>query len=179
VAIPLSLSFRLGIYSEYLWSRLTASPRSRTQDRSAVGCTETSFQPNTVVPGLPQSSLSPEQIDRILSLSCRRFKQREILKLFEPPEHLRIPGSNVQHARFGCIVHGLVFQLLCLTSYGQQNMDNFWASIILDEIGDDSAWRDTMKNLCERLNNMNVVVSHCRHVIYSVHLPLRASRMLQ
>lgn len=52
----------------------------------------------------------------------------------------------------------VVFNALCLTSFGHAGLEPVWASIRLEEEGDDIAWAEGIRQTVERLNNMLIVV---------------------
>ncbi|KAJ6597585.1 hypothetical protein DFH09DRAFT_904080 [Mycena vulgaris] len=52
-----------------------------------------------------------------------------------------------------------IFNVLCIASYGHVGLDPVWASIRLEEEGDDSVWVEGTRQLCDRLNNLLVVGS--------------------
>jgi hypothetical protein len=48
--------------------------------------------------------------------------------------------------------------MLCITSFGHPGLEPVWAAIKLEEEGDESVWENGIKQTCDRLNNMLVVV---------------------
>lgn len=58
---------------------------------------------------------------------------------------------------FGRISEAL-FNALCLAAYGHAGLTPVWASIKLAQKGDESVWVEGIRQMCDRLNNMLVVV---------------------
>ena len=61
-------------------------------------------------------------------------------------------------ARLGRI-RGLLFNGLCMASFGHPGLEPIWASIKLQQAGDDTLRDLSISTTCERLNNMIIVVS--------------------
>jgi hypothetical protein len=81
-------------------------------------------------------------------------KEDEILTRKPLPQHWRRPVVN---GPFGALQR-TVFNVLCIASYGHVGLDPVWAAIRLDEEGDDSVWVEGTRQICDRLNNLLVVV---------------------
>ncbi|KAJ7458049.1 hypothetical protein B0H11DRAFT_1737951 [Mycena galericulata] len=82
-------------------------------------------------------------------------KQEDILRRCRPPLHWRAPKLSQPFGR----LQRIVFNLLCITSFGHAGLDPIWAAIRLEEEGDDSVWNDGINQTCDRLNNMLLVAS--------------------
>ncbi|KAJ7803921.1 hypothetical protein B0H14DRAFT_2886536 [Mycena olivaceomarginata] len=74
-------------------------------------------------------------------------RQEEILERFPTPLHWRAPELSHPFGR----LKRLIFNLLCITSFGHAGLNPVWAAIRLEEEGDEST--------CDRLNNMLLVAS--------------------
>ncbi|KAJ7148416.1 hypothetical protein C8R43DRAFT_1008932 [Mycena crocata] len=79
-------------------------------------------------------------------------KQEEILGRLPPPPHWRAPRRSER-------LRQIVFNVLCMTSFGHAGLDPIWEAIRLEEEGDDSVWADGIRQTCDRLNNMLVMAS--------------------
>ncbi|KAJ6578310.1 hypothetical protein B0H19DRAFT_931632 [Mycena capillaripes] len=53
----------------------------------------------------------------------------------------------------------IIFNLLCITSFGHAGLEPIWAAIRLEEEGDDSIWSEGINQTCDWLNNMLLVAS--------------------
>ncbi|KAJ7917655.1 hypothetical protein B0H13DRAFT_1608154, partial [Mycena leptocephala] len=82
-------------------------------------------------------------------------RQAEILHRCPPPLHWKAPQLSQPFGR----LRQIVFNLLCITSFGHAGLDPIWASIRLEEEGDEDVWQDGIDQMCDRLNNMLVVAS--------------------
>ncbi|KAJ7660340.1 hypothetical protein DFH06DRAFT_1269086 [Mycena polygramma] len=82
-------------------------------------------------------------------------KQAEILHRYPPPTHWRAPNPSGPCGP----LKRVVFNALCITSYGHAGLHPIWAGIRLEEEGDESAWSDMINQTCDRLNNMLLVAS--------------------
>ncbi|KAJ6506072.1 hypothetical protein DFH09DRAFT_1200406 [Mycena vulgaris] len=87
----------------------------------------------------------------------RTLSQKEATILIRHPldHHWRAPSRS---ERFGTL-RWTVFHILCLTAYGHLGLEPVWASIKLEEEGDESVWAEGRRKMCERLNVMLVVAS--------------------
>ncbi|KAF7325252.1 hypothetical protein MVEN_02640100 [Mycena venus] len=56
------------------------------------------------------------------------------------------------------VLQRTIFNVLCIASYGHVGLDPVWASIRLEEEGDDSVWVEGTRQICDRLNNLLVVL---------------------
>ncbi len=82
-------------------------------------------------------------------------QQREdILGRHALPTHWKPPSRT---GPFGKL-RRIFFHILCLCSYGEHDLEFLWVSLILDEEGDTSAWRQVQHRTSEQLNNILVVV---------------------
>jgi hypothetical protein len=81
-------------------------------------------------------------------------KECYILKKFPMEPHWKTPHPP---GPFGWVPEA-VFNALCLACYGHPGLLPVWASIKLDQDGDESVWVEGIRQMCERLNNMLVVV---------------------
>ncbi|KAJ7846685.1 hypothetical protein B0H14DRAFT_2771269 [Mycena olivaceomarginata] len=82
-------------------------------------------------------------------------RQEEILERFPTPLHWRAPELSHPFSR----LKRLIFNLLCITSFGHAGLNPVWAAIRLEEEGDESVWSDGINPTCDRLNNMLLVAN--------------------
>ncbi|KAJ7145581.1 hypothetical protein C8R44DRAFT_599115 [Mycena epipterygia] len=101
---------------------------------------------NTPIPASARSELQPKS---------KIQKQEELLSRCQPPSHWRAPRLSQPFGR----LRRIVFNMLCVTSFGHAGLDPIWAAIRLEEEGEESVWFDGINQTCDRLNNMLVVAS--------------------
>jgi len=82
-------------------------------------------------------------------------KEADILTRNPLPAHWRRPPVN---GPLGALQR-TIFNVLCIASYRHVGLSPVWASIKLEEEGDDSVWVEGTRQLCDRLNNLLVVGS--------------------
>ena len=106
-------------------------------------------------PGLAKS-ISIHNLEYDEALLCIKTRIARLAKTVEKhpvPTYLEPPCSAVGR---------IVFNSMCLVSFGYAGMAPIWAAIMLEEEGDESAWMDAMQQMIDRFTNMNVVV--CVHL---------------
>jgi hypothetical protein len=89
----------------------------------------------------------------ILTLPTKLARREEILKKHPIPDHWKAPDSSSSPMR------NVVFNALCLMAFGHAGLDPIWAGIVLEEEGDESVWAEGIRQTCERLGAIIVVVS--------------------
>jgi hypothetical protein len=52
-----------------------------------------------------------------------------------------------------------IWKLLCITAWGHPSLAHVWATLLLEERGDESLWDDGTQKMCDRLNNVVITVS--------------------
>ncbi|KAF7289877.1 hypothetical protein MIND_01362100 [Mycena indigotica] len=77
-------------------------------------------------------------------------RQEELLQRRSMPSHWRAPSNPVLK---------VCFQALSLIAFGQVGLEPIWATIKLEEEGDESIWEEGIRITCDRLNNMLLVAS--------------------
>ncbi|KAJ7472631.1 hypothetical protein FB451DRAFT_1398831 [Mycena latifolia] len=90
-----------------------------------------------------------------LEPKTRTRKEHEILSRYPLADHWRTPSRS---GPFGGL-RWAVFNVLCMASYGHAGMDRVWASIKLEEEGDESLWVEGLGQMCDRLNTILLVGS--------------------
>ncbi|KAF7341243.1 hypothetical protein MVEN_01859900 [Mycena venus] len=81
-------------------------------------------------------------------------KEEDILIRSPLPPHMMRPPIT---GPLG-VLQRTIFNVLCIASYGHVGLDPVWASIRLEEEGDDSVWVEGTRQICDRLNNLLVVL---------------------
>ncbi|KAJ7924060.1 hypothetical protein B0H13DRAFT_2230097 [Mycena leptocephala] len=90
-----------------------------------------------------------------LRLRSKIQRQEEILGRCRPPDHWRAPNPSPPFGR----LRRIVFDLLCIISFGHAGLEPIWAAIKLEEEGDESVWSSGIDQICDRLNNILLVGS--------------------
>ncbi|KAJ6548195.1 hypothetical protein DFH09DRAFT_1039670 [Mycena vulgaris] len=96
--------------------------------------------------GLAPAHSSPKK----LRLRTKIQREDEILGRCRPPHHWRAPNPSPP---FGWL-RRIVFDLLCIISFGHAGLEPIWAAIKLEEEGDEG-----IDQICDRLNNILLVGS--------------------
>ncbi|KAF9459170.1 hypothetical protein BDZ94DRAFT_1268952 [Collybia nuda] len=153
-----------------------ASPVQSTTNVSTIGHGHGDSEPGGPVPAisiehLPEGPLRSARRDsrsasysssnvvvvpRDLSLSkpvTSIAKQQQILEKLPPPSHWKAPHPSEPLGR----VQQIIFNLLCLTSFGDSSLDSVWAAMCLEEAGDESLWVEGTRRMYGRLSNLLVV----------------------
>lgn len=81
-------------------------------------------------------------------------QEDDILTEIPLPRHWRTP---CQAQRFGTL-RWAFFNFLCIASLGHVGLERLWVAMKLEEAGDNRVWAEGMRQTCERLNNMLIVV---------------------
>lgn len=81
-------------------------------------------------------------------------KEREILRRIPLAYHWRTPIVSGPVGR----LQWIIFNILCLTAHGHAGLGPVWAAIKFEDEGDESLWVEMIRQMCDRLNNMLVVV---------------------
>ncbi|KAJ7019348.1 hypothetical protein C8F04DRAFT_1015368 [Mycena alexandri] len=82
-------------------------------------------------------------------------REEEILGRHCLPQHWRAPNLSSPFGR----LRRIVFDLLCIISFGHSGLEPIWAAIKLEEEGDESVWSGGIDQICDRLNNILLVGS--------------------
>ncbi|KAJ6532533.1 hypothetical protein B0H19DRAFT_965734 [Mycena capillaripes] len=80
-------------------------------------------------------------------------KEEDILTRYPLPSHWRRPSVGAS------ALQRTIFSVLCMASFGHVELAPVWASIKLEEEGDESVWVEETRQHCDRLNNLLVVGS--------------------
>ncbi|KAJ7441401.1 hypothetical protein B0H11DRAFT_2096346 [Mycena galericulata] len=80
-------------------------------------------------------------------------KEEDILTRYPLPSHWRRPSVGAS------ALQRTIFSVLCMASFGHAGLAPVWASIKLEEEGDDSVWVEETRQHCDRLNNLLIVGS--------------------
>ncbi|KIK69331.1 hypothetical protein GYMLUDRAFT_153325 [Collybiopsis luxurians FD-317 M1] len=95
------------------------------------------------------SDFTPPVYDEtLLSIRTKTARQQEALRRHGMPDHWSAPRDNIGK---------LVFNTLCLMSFGHAGLEPLWGAIILEEEGDESVWAEQTRQTIDRLTNINVV----------------------
>lgn len=81
-------------------------------------------------------------------------KQEEMLKKIPLLSHWEMPDQSDSFGR----IRGIVFNVLCITSFGEADLERVWTCIKLHDDGDESVWNDGIRKMIDRWNNILVVV---------------------
>ncbi|KAF7340254.1 hypothetical protein MVEN_01944100 [Mycena venus] len=82
-------------------------------------------------------------------------KVEEILRRHPTAVHFRMPSRE---GLFGWL-RWTAFTLTCFVAYGHPDIEVLWAALRLEEEGDESVWKDFIRIISDRLNNVLVVSS--------------------
>ncbi|KAF7341956.1 hypothetical protein MSAN_02051700 [Mycena sanguinolenta] len=67
--------------------------------------------------------------------------------------HFEIPSGKGLFGR----LQWAAFTYVCFIAYGRPDMKQLWAALRLEEEGDDSGWKEFVRGMTDRLNNVQVV----------------------
>ena len=79
---------------------------------------------------------------------------REILDKHPLPAHWQPPHPSLPLSR----LRRAFFKVLCICAYGQTSLESVWASIKLEEEGDDSLWSEGQRAGTEQQSTLLVLV---------------------
>ncbi|KAJ7115312.1 hypothetical protein C8R44DRAFT_222918 [Mycena epipterygia] len=90
-------------------------------------------------------------------LRTLRQKESYIFKKFPPgpPAHWKAPCPSGPFSW----IEWTLFKGLCVAGHGRVELTPLWASIKLEQVGDESVWVQGIRGMCDRLNNMLIVAS--------------------
>ncbi|KAJ7189478.1 hypothetical protein GGX14DRAFT_331506, partial [Mycena pura] len=80
-------------------------------------------------------------------------KEKDILTRYPLPSHWKRPSLGAS------ALQRTIFSVFCMASFGHVELAPLWASIKLEEEGDDSVWVEETRKHCDRLNNLLIVGS--------------------
>jgi len=82
-------------------------------------------------------------------------KETVILRLCSVPDWYKAGsvGNNGVFSR----IQRLIFKGLCMMSFGRADLNPVYAAICLEHVGDGKAWKERVKQVQDRLNNMLIV----------------------
>ncbi|KAF9261758.1 hypothetical protein L218DRAFT_1001539 [Marasmius fiardii PR-910] len=89
----------------------------------------------------------------LLSNGTRIARLQAVLNRHPVPHHMKAPTVSKPFGRIKMVI----FNVLCIISYGHAGLDPVWASIMLEEEGDESAWVHDLEKTYQRLANLNLV----------------------
>jgi hypothetical protein len=116
-----------------------------------------------------------EEAENQTKATSKNQKRKAKLDADPIPPHWHPPNPV---GKFGRLWWTL-FNILCVTSFGHAGLQPVWASMKLEQEGDDSVWDYGVRQTCDRLNNMLLVVRLNNLEKVSIHLiHIQASLLL-